>query len=271
MKAERRHELKENTLAGFLENLPYYARVHGNKVLTGLIVVLLVVAFVRWRNAQAVQKQNTISSNLAVARSRIADLSNPQFSAMLLMSQSKDAVNMRQTLTAEANTAIDTVAGETEDKTIRAEALLAKGDLYWALANLPEPIAATTQPALKSTSTPAENLKKAQDFYTNVIKNYPEQKMAVVAARFGLAAVAENNRDMKAAAEQYTEIEKLDTLTMYKNLARQRLAFLDSIKGDPFLGALKPETTTQPAVAPAIITPAMPPATAPTTSPTTQP
>jgi len=275
MKAERRHELKENTLAGFLENLPYYARVHGNKVLTGLIVVLLVVAFFRWRNAQAVQKQSTISANLAIARARISELSNPQFSAMLLLSGSKDAVNMRQSLTSEANTAIDTVAGETDDKTIRAEALLAKADLYWALANLPDPIAAATQPTLKSTTTPAENLKKAQDFYTNVLNNYPNEAMATVAARFGLAAIAENNRDMPAAAEQYTTIEKSDTLKMYKDLARQRLNFLDSIKGEPFLGTLKPETTTQPSgtqstTQPESTAPATPATTAPAT-PTTTP
>jgi hypothetical protein len=267
MKAERRHELKENTLAGFLENLPYYARVHGNKVLTGLIVVLLVVAFVRWRNTQAVQKQATISANLAVARSAISQLANPQTAAMLLLSQSKEAVNMRQTLTSEANTAIDTVAGETEDKTIRAEALLAKGDLYWALANLPDPIAAATQPTLKSSTTPEENLKKASDFYGNVLKTYPDEKMATVAARFGLAAIAENRRDFKSASEQYSEIEKSDTLKMYKDLASQRLNFVESMKGEPFLGTLKVEApTTLPSTLPSTL-----PVVIPATQPATQP
>jgi|GEM_PF-764182 len=271
MKSERRHELKENSLAGFLENVPYYARVHGNKLLTGLIVILLIAAFVRWRSARAVEKQNLISSNLADARTKIGELSSPNFAIGLLTGDPRTISAQRQTLTADANNAIDTIAGETEDQTIRAEALLAKADLNWTLANLPEIPAATTQPALKSTTSPDEFLRKATDFYTNVLSSYADQPMAVVAARFGLAACAENRRDVATAADQYNLIIKSDTLTMYKTMAEQRLKVLDSIKEPLFLGTLKPEPTTQAAMPTPLTGPSTGPSTGRSTDESTTP
>jgi hypothetical protein len=43
MKAQRRHELKTNTLAQQLERLPFTLREHGGKILLAVIAVLLII------------------------------------------------------------------------------------------------------------------------------------------------------------------------------------------------------------------------------------
>ena len=55
MKAQRRHELKQNTLAKGLENLPEVSRRHGTKILVVVMVGLLVTLLIRNRvtNARA--------------------------------------------------------------------------------------------------------------------------------------------------------------------------------------------------------------------------
>src|SRR6187402_1374414 len=47
MKAERRRELKTNTLAQSLENFPLFWSLYGTKILIGVVAVLAVVLFVR--------------------------------------------------------------------------------------------------------------------------------------------------------------------------------------------------------------------------------
>lgn len=264
MKAERRHELQSNTLAGFLENLPYHLKVHGNKLLTGVIIILLIVAFVRWRNANKIRQEQTIASSLSIARQSIQALT------MLNLQRPDNAAQIAQNranLVTDANNAIDTVAGENANDTVKAEALLAKGDLYWQLANMPELPGAATQPSLKYPKTREELLADAERYYGNVISTYPNAKMAKVAALFGLAAVAENKRDFPAAADKYNAILKEDTLPMYKDLANSRLKALDEVKQPLFLGTLHAEATTQPAGPVGVFAPA----TQPTTQPSTQP
>ena len=44
MKSERRHELQENSLARFMNNLPVMLRLYADRILLGLVVILLYIA-----------------------------------------------------------------------------------------------------------------------------------------------------------------------------------------------------------------------------------
>ena len=43
MKAERRHDLQENTLARVLQNLPIAARLYADKILLVVVILLFVI------------------------------------------------------------------------------------------------------------------------------------------------------------------------------------------------------------------------------------
>src|SRR5207237_9631498 len=74
--------------------------------------------------------------------------------------------------------------------------------------------------------------------YQNVIAKYAQQVQISAAARFGLAAVAEDRRDREQAAKIYTEIASSDTWAMYKDLAAERLRLLERLKTPLLVGEL---------------------------------
>jgi hypothetical protein len=136
----------------------------------------------------------------------------------------------------DTNNLIGNAIGISDDRKVQSEALIAKADLNYALAMMPSVQAASTQPILVI-KEPKELLENAGEAYRTVINNYTDQKYAVVAARFGLATLAENRRDFDAAKQQYDQLA-LETRDMaaYQQMASLRLNMLEQLRNPPRFG-----------------------------------
>src|ERR1051325_11078274 len=78
MKAERRHELQQNSLARFIDNLPVMARLYADRILLVVVLILLVIVLIRWRMNAAAEKQVAITNDLATARADVQRLGTMQ-------------------------------------------------------------------------------------------------------------------------------------------------------------------------------------------------
>jgi len=247
MKAERRHELQQNSLAKFIEDLPLYFRFHLNKILLGLLIVLAVVFLVRYRMTSAAHSKALAQSSLRDARDGIDQLRVLDFRSVL----PQDIANMRRSVSSQVSAALEAVLRDTEDPAdarTRAEALVTRGDLYWTLANLPALPGATTQQALQPPQTSAEALQSAEDAWQQVLQKHSDQMMPAVTAMFGLAAIAENRAQWDIAKAQYSAIlQRADAPQSFKTAAALRLQALVRLSEPLFTGTL----TTQPATSPA--------------------
>lgn len=278
MKAERRHELQTNTLAHTLENLPLLLRVHANKILLVLVFIALLVFLIRYRTAAAREQATMVRQSLATVRSALGELERLE----MTRAPEQVAASRRQMLI-DINGTIDSIlqdAGD-DEPAIRAEALLARGDLYWHLANAAPLPGAATQESLRLPQPPEELLKRAEESYRRVAEVYPNQVPSRVAAQFGLAAVAENRRDWDAAQKLYQQIvDASDVPDLYKNPARERLSSLAQVREPVLIGPLNVDVDTVPPLLAAPTTgastrattgPATTPAAGPTTTPATAP
>ncbi len=255
MKAERRHELKTNALAHGLGGLPLFWARYGGKILLAAVAVLAVIWFARFKAREAQQRQEQAGASYAAARGGIANLQG-----ILGISDPKAAAEQRKQLRDEADRALDEVLETTTDDTLKGEAWLARGELYWQLARLPEIRGADTQPALKQTESDEDLLKKARQAYESAAAASGAKQLTVVTARFGLAAIAEQRRQWDEARKIYESIrdDKANPeADPFKDLARLKLDDLKDIQKPVLIG--KPAT--EPAIAPV-----GPPVQAPTTT-----
>jgi hypothetical protein len=247
MKSERRHELKTNSLSLMLLDLPGTIKDNLSNILLFIFIILLGVALYYYRSTAQQKAVAVAVEGISVARDGINELQRtPPFDPDFYGRR-------RQQLSADAATAISQVLTTSHDNHALAEALLAKGDLNWTLANSPEFPGATTRPYLKTDSTPSEYLKEASAAYQEVLAKYPEEKNAVIAAHFGLAAIAENQHNWDAAKSQYDTLLADQSLTAaYHDFAQTRMQELP--------GLSKPARIGNPTTAPAAL-----PTSAPTT------
>jgi tetratricopeptide (TPR) repeat protein len=265
MKAERRHELQENSLARFIDNLPVMMRLYADRILLAVVLVLLVVVLIRWRMNQTEARATQTANDLAEAKASVTRLQR-----MPMIGPPDQLVATRNRAIDEVNTAIDTVANNASstDRTLQSQALLTRGDLNWTLANSPSIPGAATQPTLQLQKSSEEYLQQAEDAYQQVLKSFPDQKEAALSATFGLAAIAENRHNWDEAARLYNQIKNSDAEKMYKDLADARLKLLPDIQAPVLLGSL----TTKPAdLTPLVLAPTSQPATQPVPTPATQP
>src|SRR5688500_14892166 len=237
MKAQRRHELQENELAKVIKHAPNFWQESGGKFLAVCVAIVIIVVLIRFRISSNRQAAVQATENLATARAVIDELdrmtmSAPGAPADLLASR-------RRVLFNDANNAINEAIRLLDDPKVQAEALLAKGDLNWTLAAQPTPASPTTAASSQPSAfqkDPKELADTATEAYQTIVSNFADQKYAAVAARFGLAALAEQRRDFAAAKTQYDQIA-LDTKDMqaYQQMASVRLAMLDRLKDPPLL------------------------------------
>jgi TolA-binding protein len=184
----------------------------------------------------------------------------------------QQASQRKQVLTA-ARDSIQTVLDESDNPTLKAQALLARGDLYWTAANLPPIQGAATQPSLQLPQSNDELLKQAETSYQQILKEYPGEKRVVASAEFGLAAIRENQRQFDDAEKIYKGIIDSSSDAMYKDLATTRLGLLEKAKLPVYLGSTQPSTptpflTTKPTTNASSTAPTSRPTT--TTAPTTR-
>ena len=276
MKAERRHDLKTNALARGIEGLPDYWRDYGNKVLLVIIVALLVFLGVRYWNQKRASEAEAVAESLQSAQSALADLDRLPMGYMSALAQPTALAEQRQKTVQNAETAINTVINDARDPKALASGYLAKGELNWKLANLPEIPGAQTQPSLRMSKSSDEFLNAARSAYEQVIQpQFSGQTLAVFQARLGLAAIAENQQKWDAARQQYQAI--IDSPTFppeFKSYAKDRLAELPQLEKPALLGE-GPNLFANPSTAPAAMGPfpisQTAPATVPTTTPTSSP
>jgi tetratricopeptide (TPR) repeat protein len=255
MKPQRRHALQTNSLSQWMEDMPEFFKLHGNKILLVVIFIALVILLLRYRANSAEERAQAIQMSLGNARNGISELRHydPMTPPAKLASERRDLLNS-------ARDSVQTVLDESDDASIKAQALLTKGDLFWTAANLPAIPGAATQPALQVSLGSEDFLKQAEDAYQQVLKEYPNQKRVAAAAQFGIAAIRENQRRFDDAQKIYQSIiDSADVDAMFKDLARTQLSLLEKAKTPVYIGSTEPTTPT----------PFLKPTTTPSAHPTT--
>jgi hypothetical protein len=267
MKAQRRHELKQNTLAHSLENLPEFGRQHGTKILLVVMFGLLVALLIRSRVASSRNAAEKAAFSLSHGREAVEQLRS---NAGRLAQAPAQFVLAAKEVSKVVDQAAQEVLDGSDDPRLIAEARILQGDLNWQLAAMPEAPGATTRPELSLPRTDEQLLDAAAAAYQAAIDERNAPKESVVTARLGLAAVAENRRQWDAAKEQYQKVlDDPATQKPLKDLAASALTRLEMLRKPPLLAA--------PASAPSTATstqptqPATAPATTPTSAPTSQP
>ena len=235
MKAERRHQLQDNTLAKVITKAPTWWQESGGKMLAAALAVLLIVLLVRYRITSGREARAKAADNLATARAMIDQIN--QLSLMQMAPPQELAVR-RKSFMNDASNAIAQAMRLSDDQKVQAEALIAKGDLNWALANQPVLQGAATQPSLQLGKVPTELIHLAAEAYQAVLNNYADLKHATVAARFGLAAIAENRGEWDAAKSHYEKIKSDNPEGgPFTDQADARLRALDVIRQPVVLAA----------------------------------
>ena len=260
MKAQRRHELKQNTLARGLEQLPEASRQHGTKILVAVLLVLLAVFFIRQRIAGSRESAVRAAHSLDTARALIGQLDE---AVQMGMAQSPQAMaSVRQRVYGGATDAIQMVLDAADDPRLLAEARVARGDLNWKLANFPDIPGAATQPVLQFSRSRQDLLNTAADAYRNVVEDPAAPPESLRTARLGLAAVYENRREWDNARAEYQKIVNDTSVPKpFKDLAADRLNDLDKVQRPPLVGAPPTAQNTLPTTAAATQASATAPAT----------
>jgi len=247
MDSKRRHELQSNNLSLILLDLPGEIKEHASQILLVLAIMALVASLIYYRVSSRNNNLVIAQTDLATAREAIGELQNPP-----AIGDVKGYAAYRHARVADASTALTQALSLSTDRKLAAEALIARGDLNWALANATELPGATTQPALQLDQPRDAYLKESQQAYTTVLDQYTDQKEAGVAARFGLAAIAENRHDWDGATKLYQGLASDQTITAaYRDYAAQRLVGLTELKTPVRIG--NATTTTAPATRPAAV------------------
>jgi hypothetical protein len=222
MKAERRHELKTNALARNLEQAPEFFQKYGSQLLLGLVLCLLAFILVRNHYADKTRRAAEVRDNLGTAL-----YSLDQLRTMSPFANPEKLAQDRRALAEETEKAVAVVLDKTDDPKIRATALLTRGDLNWQMANAP--ILPTTRPESKDSRSGDDYLNSAESAYDEVVRPpQDENRAAVVSARFGLAAIAENRRQWDKASQFYQQI--IDDSSVGKEFTELAKTRQDSLK-----------------------------------------
>jgi hypothetical protein len=181
MKSERRHELRTNSLAIALSNIPDTMRQNILTVIFTVLIAGLTVFVIRYRMSLSAERSARAVDDLAVAREDIDEIKG--------MAGEDPSVCQERFLDASAR--LDSVmAAIGSDPKAAADVLADRGDLNWNMATL---AGATTQPSSGQSSD--DYLKSAETAWKQIVESYSNQELPVCSARLGLAAIAENHGD----------------------------------------------------------------------------
>jgi len=230
MKAEERHHLKTNELAEALSDLPALWQKYGQQVLTGVVIVLLVLAigwwYIAYRRGQAAMRQTELQTELV------------RLSAMQL--EAAEAAQKRLTATTPEEAALISFTFDADSvkeklgEAVRADAGSPAGmvaQLAQAQAHRLELLYAEAIPAPQERE---ELYSKAQQTYQNVLAAYPQDVNAQGLAKMGLALLAEDQEQWEQAQTYYNEIiaakETVFAGTVYPGQAAARLRAIKDIQ-----------------------------------------
>ncbi len=224
MKSEERRRLKHNELAESLIEIPDFVKEHGPAIVTGIVVVILIVAGIFWLarlNADSERVQNDLLVDTLVRSRELqqemvkqveAGASAEAVSAVDYLSRAKVMVSAFSELGQEGVASDRGIAAMLEE----AEILMSK--LHFSTELLDQ-------------ASCAAILDRAEELYAQISEQSPERRMASGQAKMGLALVAENREQWDVARTLYREIaedaEGKWTGTPYPLLAKIRLPKLD--------------------------------------------
>jgi hypothetical protein len=256
MKAQRRQQLKANSLIWTLQGLPETIKRYQSQIALVLVLIALAIVMIRYRMTAAEQRLLNAQQSLSVANEQLHRL---QSSRLYPGADALGYMKQRMEFYSDGLQQADDALQKAPDSqpALKAEALLVKGDINFEIANAPEMPGAATQPALRPAESVENLLNNAHDAYMQVLENYSDQKFAVTAAHFGLAAVAEDravlgNGDSSqwdAAKVQYQAIVDSDAEPGYKAIATQRIQLLPQLERPVAIG-LSATTVPSPLIGP---------------------
>lgn len=242
---EKKGELKDLNLAEGVDRIPEIWNRHGNTILIVLTIAALAYAAWNWRARSQQQAAMLASQDLIAGRDALAELqglslANPEFYAV----QRKRVYDM-------GSSAILDVLSKSEDKGVLARALVLQGDLAYAVAQMPESPAVTTRPALGMSKSVEQLLTEAKNSYQAVLAQYNTEATQAVAARLGLAAIAENAGDFAVAKQQYEAVAADEqAYQIYRDAAKEKVRRLPELERPMRLratsGPAEPLVTTRP-------------------------
>lgn len=249
MKAERRHELQENSLIRSVRNFPEFWRDYGSKILLGLILVLLAILLIRmWINKKE-DSRRQMSEDLTAARASLEELRStnevappqrpgmpPDPEAMQNM-KPEQVADHRKRVWSRVESAANNVLQNSSDAAQLAEAKLLRADLnyhFGLLAELGVGNGANKERGIDS--PPKEYFDRAAQNYQEVIAQAANVRPPqVAAARLGLAAVYENRRQFGEARALYETVQREGPDEISRLQAAARLRALVMAKPDQFV------------------------------------
>lgn len=242
MKAERRHELQENSLIRGVRTFPEFWRQYGSKIALGAILVLLTFALVRMWLSNRESAKRGVAEQLTSARAILESFRR---------GESDPTPEGQSKVWSDVDLAIAEVLKNSSEPAQLAQATLLRGDLnlHWALlAAMGDPPEIAKQPTLAIAGKLNAYLDEAAKSYNDVVNqkaSLPAQP--VFAAKIGLAAVAENRRNFAEARSLYEAIQKESDDPFVKEIAKAQLDKLVMLESNPYIGppqaATKPSTT----------------------------
>jgi hypothetical protein len=265
MKAQRRQELKANSLLWHIQGLPEQIKKYQSQIALVFLLIALAIVLIRYRMNAATQRLYDAQAAMAISTDDLDNLRRLQVYAFS-PDQMDRLMKAREEAFADGLQQADTVFQKAPDSqpAMKAQALLAKGDLNFEMANFAPLPGAATRPELRPAESDESLLTAAAEAFSQVIDNYPDQKFAVAHARLGLAAVNENRGNWDDAKKQYQAIIDSDADQGFKYLAAKRIALLAQIS-QPVMIDLQAAgqsshvtaPSTAPTTMPAIVAPTM--------------
>jgi tetratricopeptide (TPR) repeat protein len=245
MRAEHRHELKQNALAEWLSDLPQWAMQNLRTISYISAVVVIVVAYIIWYRYQktvvTAREQNAITSLLSQL---------PQQKAQIAQAQAQ-GMDVSYTLLQMANE-LDSIAGSSKNDAVAALALIKdaeilRTELHFRLG------AISQQDLTNQVNRAKENYTKALD----VLKRSPNKTLEGM-AKLGLGLCEEELGNFDQAKVLYNEIatdarfqgttpaaaakQRLETMDLFK----QKIVLLPEPKAAP--AVTEPNMTAQPQI-----------------------
>ena len=261
MKASRPTKVITNAAPPELPGVMGVLRRQASNILTLVLVLVAIAMLIRWRLRTAEISRQAIGDQLMKAQNEVTQIRDLQYSR----SPAVDLLKRYNFLQTSANSAISNVLNGSEDPQMRAQAFIARGDLYWYLANLPPLTGSTTQPSLALNETSDAMLQRSWEAYQEVLKNstYADQHQALDIAHLGVGAIAENRAkspaDWAAARTEYEAVVKdPKALSIFVTIANAHLEKLPALQDKLYLAPVE-------GTAAAVVT------TMPTTTSTTAP
>jgi tetratricopeptide (TPR) repeat protein len=218
MRAEHRHELKTNTLAEWLINLPAWARQNARMITYASVVIVFVVASYFYHRYQKTVVASREQSTMTAILSQM-----PQQSAYIARQAEAEGIDTSYMLLQTAET-LEGIANSTRNDAVAAmslikEAEILRTELHFRLGTVSQQDLATQVNRAKQIYT------KALDTY---LKRSPNPSLEAL-AKLGLGLCEEELGNLDKAREIYKEVATAAFEgTTAAVAAKQRLASMDS-------------------------------------------